>query len=112
MDMLKLAGLKETIEKQVKCHDQIRITYIKLIESVYLDQYEKNNPQEDEVYLISFRLNKDEFLKSYKITSDPKIYREFLDIQGSHSFYKRKKYPELEVKRYNLKRIRENRGKK
>jgi len=112
MDMLKLAGLKESIEESIQLHEKMKQLYVKLVEAVYIDQYMKSNPNEDRVYLISFRLNKDEYLKSYKITNDSKIYREFMDVASSHSMFKKRKYPNLEVKSVDLKKARKNRAEK
>ena len=112
MDMLKLAGLKESLEKSIQLHEKMKELYVKLMEAVYIDQYMKSNPNEDRVYLISFRLNKDEFLKSYKITNDRIEYNKFLDAYNSHSMFKKRKYPDLEVKSVDLKKARKNRDKK
>jgi len=98
----------------LQCHAQIKEKYCQLMEAIYLDDYEKNNPLINDVLVIVFRPNKDEILKSYRIIEKGSKEYDIFAYEGNT--FKRHKlskiYPDLEVKRFNLKRIRENKDKK
>lgn len=110
---LLIAGLRANLEKMLQCHAKQKELYLKMMEAIYVDDYEKNNPHIDEVLVICFRPNKDEVLKSYEVIA--KSSKDYATFAYEGNTFRRhalkKKYPELEVKRYNLKRVRENKAK-
>jgi len=99
---IDMVAFKNSLNNLFECLDKEKELLIKLYESVLVKKYQEENPDATEVWLISYRENEDDRLKTYELAQDCITVRKYQDM--FNNFIRRKKYRELQVIKHIFKK--------